>query len=178
MNEWLKEHKMIVVISFFGVIIVAILILFFIGVKDNEEENLEQYNIAILSCTNKVERKGLIINQYYDVYDNDISKSRFVVQTHEIQAKDKKYKEVYDIYVKMSENNITKNVNEKISSGNKYITLDIDKKDDYARFSITYEYTSNNRNDMYDIFGIDVYNENINTLKSLFESGGLKCNRK
>lgn len=178
MSERLKEHKMAVVISFFAVIIVAILILFLIGGKDNEEENLEQYNIAILSCSNKVEREGLIINQYYDIYDNDVSKSRFLVQTQEMTLTDDKYKATFDIYVNMAESSLKNSLDDEINAGNEYINYDIEKEDGHAAFSITYEYTSNNKDEMYSWFNIDVYNENINTLKKLFELGGLKCNRK
>ena len=178
MKEWISEHKNIIFLVFIIFILFVTILFIFFGNSMKEENSIEEYNIAILSCSTKIEREGMIIEQNYDFYDNDVSQSRILVQRQEFKSKGEKYNEVFDIYVKMDQKNLTKNVNEKIKDGNNYIKLNVEKDKGYALFSITYEYTSSNSNEMYEIFNIDVYNENINTLKSLFESGGLECKRK
>ena len=73
-----------------------------------EENSIEEYNIAILSCSTKIEREGMIIEQNYDFYDNDVSQSRILVQRQEFKSKGEKYNEVFDIYVQLAQKNLTK----------------------------------------------------------------------
>ena len=172
MQEWIENHKVRIVVGMFVIIAILILLLFFSSGKKNLKDNNETLTLPlVITCNKKGAADNINLDLQIDVYDGE--KERIVVQTTKMSVDNEKLKHALDVAFKAALAQQQSVVDEYFGENFEFITIESNEEE--KKVKVYYTYNSQNYNEMFLVFKMDMYSSTYAEIIKLFESGGFTC---